>query len=132
MKGERSIMLEQKFVKSNYKTVIPYKPPGHSGTVNRRLIGPSLGSKNLEVVIGEMEPSGGAEPHVHNDFEQAMYILEGRLRIYTNESDDIFLPNDFVFFPIGVSHAIECLEKSKFLVLYGPPKEIVQPIISNY
>lgn len=116
-------MLNQKFIKNNYDSVPSYEPPGHSGTVNRRLVGPSLGSKNLEVVIGEMEPSGGADPHSHEDLEQAMYILEGKLRIFTKESDDIFLPGDFVLFPVGVEHTVECIEPSKFLVIYGPPKE---------
>lgn len=118
-------MSNKRFVKSNYDSVPAYEPGGHSGTVNHRLIGPSMGSKNIEVVIGEMVPSGGAEGHVHEELEQAMYILEGKLRIWTEESDDIFIAGDFVFFPKGCFHTVECLEKSKFLVIYGPPKETV-------
>ena len=116
-------MSNQKFIKNNYESVPAYEPPGHSGTVNLRLVVPSFGSKHLEVIIGEMEPSGGATPHSHDDFEQSMFILEGRLHIWTEESDDIFVPGDLVLFPVGCVHTVEALEKSKFLVIYGPPKE---------
>lgn len=118
-------MGNQRFIKNNYDSVPAYEPPGHSGTVNHRLVGPSSGSENLEVIIGEMVPSGGAIPHVHEDFEQSMFILEGKLHIWTAESDDIFVPGDLVLFPKGCTHAVECLEKAKFLVIYGPPKEKV-------
>ncbi len=116
-------MASQKFIKNNYDSVPAYTPPGHNGTVNRRLVGPSLGSKYLEIIIGEMEPSGGAEPHVHENFEQSIYVLEGKLHMFTPESDAMFGPGDLVLFPAGCTHTLECVEKAKFLVIYGPPKE---------
>jgi len=114
------------FIKNNYDSVPAYTPPGHNGTVNHRLIGPSLGSQHLEIIVGEMTPSGGAEPHVHEDFEQAIYMLEGRMKMWTPEAEGEFGPGDLCLFPEGCPHSMDCLEKSKFLVIYGPPKEKIE------
>ena len=123
--GKEIVMASQKFIRNNYDSVPAYEPPGHSGTVNHRLIGPSYGSEHLEIIIGEMTPSGGAEPHKHDEFEQSMFVLEGKLHIWTDESDGIFGPGDCVLFPVGCVHTVDALEYSKFLVIYGPPKEKV-------
>jgi hypothetical protein len=53
-----------------------YSPPKHSGTTNRRLLGPGpSGSDRMEVVLGELEYGGQADPHVHPDLEQAFFVL---------------------------------------------------------
>ena len=58
-----------------------YHPANHTGTVNRRLIGPqNVGARNLEVVLGVIEKGKGALPHAHPGIEQVCYLLEGRAR----------------------------------------------------
>ena len=42
----------------------PYHPANHTGTTNRRLIGPdTVGAQNVEVVLGVIEHGAGAAPH---------------------------------------------------------------------
>jgi len=77
----------------------------------------------MEVILGEMEPNGGAEMHSHSDFEQASFILEGKLMIRTPDMEVEVNPGDTLFIPKNVSHAINCLEKSKFILIYSPPRE---------
>ena len=51
----------------------PYSPANHTGTRNYRLVA----SKNVEVLIGEIERGEGALPHSHPGIEQVCYLLEG-------------------------------------------------------
>ena len=53
-------------------TEVPaYSPANHTGTVNRRLIGPeTVGAKNVEVLLGVIEKGQGALPHAHPGIEQ--------------------------------------------------------------
>ncbi len=59
-----------------------YHPANHTGTLNKRLIGPeTVGAKQLEVVLGVVEKGRGADPHAHPGIEQACYLLDGRARV---------------------------------------------------
>ena len=65
-----------------------YHPANHTGTVNRRLIGPqNVGARNLEVVLGVIEKGKGALPHAHPGIEQVCYLLEGRARAEVGGED---------------------------------------------
>ena len=108
------------------KDVPVYEPPAHNDTFNRRLAGPFNGSNNVEFIIGEMGRTGDAAPHTHHGFDQLMYILEGQLRITSPATgkEDVFVPGDLVIFPDGVEHKVVVeSEKSRFVVVYGPPKQ---------
>src|SRR5207247_11308116 len=62
--------------------VQPYSPANHTGTRNFRLIGPeTVGAKQLEVLVGEIERGKGALPHSHKGIEQACYLLEGNAHV---------------------------------------------------
>ena len=62
--------------------VAGYHPANHTGTLNRRLIGPeTVGATQLEVVLGVVEKGRGADPHAHPGIEQVCYMLEGRARV---------------------------------------------------
>jgi len=54
-----------------------YVPPAHSHTKNRRLLGPGFfGSGRVEVVLGEIEYGGQADPHSHSEVEQAFFVIQ--------------------------------------------------------
>ncbi len=56
-----------------------YHPANHTGTLNKRLIGPeTVGAKQLEVLVGHIQKGKGALPHAHPGIEQVCYMLEGR------------------------------------------------------
>ncbi len=62
--------------------VKPYSPANHSGTRNYRLIGPeTVGARQVEMILGEIEKGKGAHPHLHTGIEQVCYLLEGTAHV---------------------------------------------------
>ncbi len=101
-----------------------YSPPKHSRTTNRRLLGPGpSGSDRMEVVLGELEYGGHADPHVHQDVEQAFFILQGKAEVEIDGEKAVVGPEDFIFLPPGTVHRVTPLEGPplRLLILYSPP-----------
>ena len=102
-----------------------YSPANHTGTRNVRLIGPeTVGARQLEVLIGDIERGKGALPHSHPGIEQACYVLEGRARVEVGDDYvDELGPGDTVFFPADVPHVFTTISDTpvKVLVIYAPP-----------
>jgi quercetin dioxygenase-like cupin family protein len=110
------------FVKAD--DVKPYSPANHTGTVNRRLIGPeTVGARQLEVVLGQVEKGKGAQPHSHPGIEQVCYMLEGRARAEIAGETMELGPGDCCFFPADAPHVFTVIsdEPVKVLVIYAPP-----------
>jgi mannose-6-phosphate isomerase-like protein (cupin superfamily) len=105
-------------------SVQPYSPANHTGTVNRRLIGPeTVGAKQLEVVLGVVEKDKGALPHSHPGIEQVCYLLEGRARAEVAGETMELGPGDCCFFPADVPHVftVTSEQPARVLVIYAPP-----------
>ncbi len=103
-----------------------YLPANHTGTVNRRLIGPqNVGAKNLEVVLGVIEKGKGALPHAHPGLEQVCYLLEGAARAEVGGEVCELAPGDCCFFPPDVPHVFTVTSDmpARVLVIYSPPYE---------
>ena len=102
----------------------PYFPPGHSKTTNYQLLGsgPS-GSDRFEIVLGKIESGGQADPHAHEEIEQAVFVLEGRAVVEIEGRQEVVGPNDFIYFPEGIRHRITTLEGPplRLLIVYSPP-----------
>ncbi len=110
------------FVKAD--SVRPYAPANHTGTVNRRLIGPeTVGATQLEVVLGTVEKGKGALPHSHPGIEQVCYLLEGRARAEVDGPSMELGPGDCCFFPADAPHVFTVISEqpAKVLVIYAPP-----------
>ena len=106
------------------KDLSTYTPPGHSQTTNRRLLGPGpFGSSRFEVVHGQIEYGGQADPHSHPNHEQAFFVLEGKAEVEIEGEREVAGPNDFIYLPPGTPHRITPLEGSplKLLIIYSPP-----------
>ena len=103
--------------------VKPYSPANHSGTRNFRLIGPeTVGSRNLEVIVGEIEAGQGAHPHLHTGIEQVCYMLEGTAHVEVGEERFEMKAGETCFFPAGVTHLLTVTsERARVLVVYAPP-----------
>ena len=102
-----------------------YVPEGHQGTVNYPLIGKdNVGAKYMEVILGVIESKGGAHAHAHEAEEQAMYILEGRIRIDVEGEKEEAKAGDVVFFPQGKAHEVTTLETPyRALIIYAPHRK---------
>jgi len=101
-----------------------YSPDAHVGTVNRRIIGKeTVGSKNFELVLGIVEPTGKAEPHFHTGIEQTVYVLEGRAEVEMMGEKQVVEPGDTIYIPPGEMHQVIVLgeQPAKFLIIYCPP-----------
>jgi mannose-6-phosphate isomerase-like protein (cupin superfamily) len=104
--------------------VAPYQPANHTGTTNRRLIGPeTVGAKNIELLLGVIEKSRGAEPHAHPGMEQVCYLLEGTASVEIDGERCDMQPGDACYFPAGKMHKFTATSEkpAKVLVIYSPP-----------
>ena len=105
--------------------VNPYSPANHTGTRNYRLIGAeTVGARQLEVLVGEIERGKGALPHAHSGLEQVCYLLEGEAHVEVAGEKFEMKPGEACFFPPGATHVfIVTSERAKVLVIYAPPYE---------
>ena len=103
--------------------VTPYSPANHTGTKNFRLIGPeTVGAKNVEVLVGELERGKGALPHAHPGIEQVCYLLEGEMHVEIAGEKFEFRAGEACYFPADTLHLLFVTsEKAKLLVIYAPP-----------
>ncbi len=103
--------------------VKPYSPANHTGTKNFRLIGPeTVGAKQVEVLIGEIEKGKGALPHAHPGMEQVCYLLEGRARVEIGAEAFDMAPGEACFFPAGEKHRfLVTSDRARVMVIYAPP-----------
>ena len=103
--------------------VTPYSPANHTGTKNFRLIGPqTVGAKQVEVLIGELERGKGALPHAHPGIEQVCYLLEGEAHVEVAGEKFEMQPGEACFFPAEAMHLfIATSPRVKVMVIYAPP-----------
>jgi quercetin dioxygenase-like cupin family protein len=103
--------------------VTPYSPANHTGTKNFRLIGPeTVGAKQVEVLIGEIERGKGALPHAHPGIEQVCYLLEGEAHVEIGGDKFEMKPGEACFFPPDTMHVfLVTSEKARVMVIYAPP-----------
>jgi len=101
-----------------------YHPANHTGTLNRRLIGPeTVGARHLEVLHGTLDPGQGALPHAHPGIEQVCYVLEGTAVAEVDGQRRELGPGDCCFFPADMPHVFTATGSTpvKLLVIYSPP-----------
>ena len=113
----------KRYIVHSYELPI-YAPPAHSHTANRRLLGPGpFGSDRVEVVLGEIEYGGQADPHSHSGVEQAYFVIQGKAVVEIEGQGEVVGPDDFIYLPAGAIHRVTPLEGPplKVLILYAPP-----------
>lgn len=101
-----------------------YSPANHTGTVNKRLIGPeTVGAEHVEILLGRLEKGGAALPHAHPGIEQVCYILAGRARAEIGGQSREVGAGECCFFPAGEEHVFTVVsdEPVELLVVYSPP-----------
>ena len=103
--------------------VEPYAPANHTGTRNYRLIGAeTVGARQVEVLVGEIERGKGALPHAHPGIEQVCYLLEGEAHVEVAGEKFEMKPGEACFFPAGAMHLfIVTSDRARVMVIYSPP-----------
>ncbi len=91
-----------------FEEATPYEPPGHSGVVNRLLVGRASGGvDDVSVWHGVIEPGGRADPHVHEGAVQAYIVVSGTLTVVGGEDGGVELtPGDTAIFAAGEPHEV--------------------------
>jgi len=100
-----------------------YAPPGHTGTINVRLVEKDY-TGTFEMVLGTLEPGGGAHRHSHNIETQICYVIEGEMEITLDEDTPVRCgPGTVVGIPPHIEHRIVNSGGGplKLIVLYSPP-----------
>jgi len=67
----------------------------------------TAGAKGISMNIVVIPPGAKAEPHFHDGFETAIYLLKGRVETFYGENLAKSVVNetgDFIFIPDGVPH----------------------------
>lgn len=69
--------------------------------------GPTAGAQGLSMSLVAIPPGASAEPHWHEGYETAIYLLQGRVETRYGEGlreSVINEPGEFLFIPPGVPH----------------------------
>ena len=108
----------------NAARLAAYAPANHTGTSNVRVIGPeTVGATALEVLVGTIVKSHGAQPHAHPFLEQCAYMLEGTGESQAQGRIDAMPRGTWGYVPAGVFHSFRVTsdEPGLVLVVYTPP-----------
>lgn len=91
--------------------------------------GKTAGASGISMNIVIIPPSAKAEPHYHDGFETAIYLLKGRVQTFYGENLSKSIINqqgDFIFIPDGVPHQpvnLSSTEEAIALVSRNDPNE---------
>jgi quercetin dioxygenase-like cupin family protein len=55
--------------------------------------------------IGEMDPGGSIDWHVHS-YEESLFVLDGEVVLSTTEAAVLLVPGDYALVPLGQAHAL--------------------------
>ena len=101
----------------------PYSPPGHSETVNRRLVGGDFAG-TFELIHGTIAAGGEAEAHQHERESQVIYVLSGQARVTLGTGPPtVCQSGDVVQIPPGIRHHVVNTGSVplELVIVYSPP-----------
>lgn len=67
-------------------------------------VGPHISSRLLGVMESEVPPAGGFPPHVHDDYEEAFYVLAGDIEYFSDGAWATASTGTTVFVAAGAVH----------------------------
>jgi mannose-6-phosphate isomerase-like protein (cupin superfamily) len=97
--------------------------PGHfDGALSKILVSAQTGARYLDFRISSYAPKAYVQRHVHEAKEQIYYFLEGEGLLELGSRREVVRPQQFVFIPAGVPHALfnTGLGNLVFLVITTP------------
>jgi len=100
-----------------------YTPPGHAGTVNRRLTTREF-SEHFELVHGTLEPGGVAHRHSHATEAQVIYILEGEADVVLGDDPVVrCVAGSIIRIEPTLEHEVTSVGEIplKLVIVYSPP-----------
>ena len=105
-----------------YRITAVYEPAGHEGVLNRLLAGRELGTEQVSVWHGTLEPGGGSDTHVHADAAQVYIGLSGPCTVTVGAATHDLGPLTAVTIAPGQPHRIHNHggEEATLLVVSAP------------
>ncbi|KAM3092573.1 cupin domain-containing protein [Phormidesmis sp. 146-12] len=114
--------------------IVTVRPSETTDTIQRLpnyvgISGKTTGSTGISMNIVVIPPSAKAEPHFHDGFETAIYLLKGNVQTFYGENLSKSVVNqegDFIFIPNGVPHQpvnLSSTEAAIALVSRNDPNE---------
>ena len=73
-------------------------------------------------MIAELKAGSVMPPHQHVQ-EQIIFILSGRMKVNVGNDSWILGPGDSHYLPSNVPHGVECLEDTRVLDTFSPPRD---------
>lgn len=116
------------------KEIVTVRPSATVDTVQKlpNYVGISektAGATGISMNIVMIPPAAKAEPHFHDGFETAIYLLKGKVQTFYGENLSKSIVNqegDFIFIPEGVPHQpvnLSSTETAIALVARNDPNE---------
>jgi uncharacterized RmlC-like cupin family protein len=116
------------------KDIVTVRPSEAIDTIQKLpnyigISGKTAGATGISMNIVVIPPSAKAEPHFHNGFETAIYLLKGNVQTLYGKNLSHSVINqqgDFIFIPAGVPHQpvnLSSTEEAIALVSRNDPNE---------
>lgn len=85
-------------------------------------VGPHIGSRLLGVMESEIPPGGGFPPHLHDEYEEAFYVLDGCIEYFTDGEWITASAGTTVYLAAGVVHGFRNVTDTptRHLAITGP------------
>jgi uncharacterized RmlC-like cupin family protein len=116
------------------KDIITVRPSETIDTIQKLpnyvgISGKTAGTTGISMNVVIIPPSAKAEPHFHNGYETAIYLLKGNVQTFYGKNLSKSVINkqgDFIFIPDGVPHQpvnLSSTEEAIALVSRNDPNE---------
>jgi uncharacterized RmlC-like cupin family protein len=116
------------------KDIITVRPSETIDTIQKLpnyvgISGKTAGATGISMNVVIIPPSAKAEPHFHNGYETAIYLLKGNVQTFYGKNLSKSVINqqgDFIFIPDGVPHQpvnLSSTEEAIALVSRNDPNE---------
>ncbi len=116
------------------KDIITFRPSETIDTIQKLpnyvgISGKTAGATGISMNVVIIPPSAKAEPHFHNGYETAIYLLKGNVQTFYGKNLSKSVINqqgDFIFIPDGVPHQpvnLSSTEEAIALVSRNDPNE---------
>ena len=108
--------------RSEAEYLVPSVFESHSEGFRRwPIVGEVDGAVHTGFGIGEMDPGGRLDPHVHS-YEESLFVLEGEVVLRTPGAAALLRPGDYGLVHVGVQHALrnEADGRARWVAMSAP------------
>jgi quercetin dioxygenase-like cupin family protein len=101
---------------------VPPIVEGHAAGFRRwAVVDEGVGAVHTGFGVGEMEPGGRLDWHLHS-YEESLYVIDGEVVLHTSEASVLLRPGDYGLIPLGQPHMLANVssERARWAALSAP------------